>query len=243
MEMESFENNDIAKILNDNFISIKVDKEERPDIDSIYMRVCQAFTGSGGWPTSIFMTPDQKPFFAGTYYPPIKFTNILNVINENWKENRANLVKNSNEAVEFLKSNKYNTIKKNIDLPKLAVSIFKDSFDIKYGGFGEAPKFPTPHNLMFLISYYESTKNISSLEMAEKTLLQMYKGGIFDHIGFGFSRYSTDSYWLAPHFEKMLYDNALLSMAYLLAYESTNNELFKEICKKIFIYVNRELTS
>ncbi len=233
----------MAQVLNSNFIAIKVDKEERPDIDSIYMRVCQAFTGSGGWPTSIFMSPDQKPFFAGTYFPPERFLKILEAIHFNWTTNRVKLLANSDDIISHLSDEKSRHGESESSLAVSAYSMFKHTFDSEYGGFGKAPKFPSPHNLMFLISYGIRKQEKAAVDMAEKTLLQMYKGGIFDHIGFGFSRYSTDKYWLAPHFEKMLYDNALLAMAYLLAYEHTNNPLYKTVAEKIFIYAERELSN
>jgi len=242
MEHESFENEEIAKILNNSFVSIKLDKEERPDIDSVYMRVCQAYTGSGGWPTSIFMSADQKPFFAGTYFPPKNFENLLNQIMFHWKSERAKLSKSGDEIIKYL--NAEAPLRQTPEIATLADNAFltfKRMFDKEYGGFGRAPKFPSPHNLMFLLGYNSYSHN-EAIEMAEKTLLQMYKGGIFDHIGYGFSRYSTDKMWLAPHFEKMLYDNALLAASYTLAYEVTGNALYKEIAGKIFEYISCEMT-
>lgn len=247
MAHESFEDDSVAKILNEKFISIKVDKEERPDIDSIYMNVCQMLTGSGGWPTSIFMTPEQKPFFAGTYFPKesrmgmIGFTDLLLSISKKWVENKTELAEASNEILKAL--NEYKIEKPTIseDLVGDAVVIFKKIFDETYGGFGNAPKFPSPHNLMFLISYYNHKNDQMAMNMVEKTLSQMYKGGIFDHIGFGFSRYSTDRYFLVPHFEKMLYDNALLMLSYTMAYDITKNKLYKTIAQKTADYCLREL--
>lgn len=248
MAHESFENIEVADILNKNFIAIKVDKEERPDVDSIYMNVCQSLTGSGGWPTTIFMSPNQKPFFAGTYFPThsrygmIGFIDLLNNICEQWRENKEELIKSGNEITRLLGEDKTTKSDFTMDLITGAVELYKNSFDKKYGGFGSAPKFPTPHNLIFLMDYYEKTKDELTLEMVEKTLTQMYKGGIFDHIGFGFSRYSTDKYFLAPHFEKMLYDNALLMMSYIRAFDITNNDLYKDVAIKMAEYVLRELT-
>ncbi len=246
---ESFENDEIAEILNRYFISIKVDKEERPDIDSVYMSVCQAFTGSGGWPTSIFMTADQKPFFAGTYFPKtsrdgmIGFKELLIVIHEAWENDRSSLLEQSDKIINHLnKTENYNDNAK-IDLTHSAVSIYRKIYDEKYGGFGRAPKFPTPHNLLFLLSYYERYKDKNCLQMAEHTLTQMYRGGMFDHIGFGFCRYSTDKKFLVPHFEKMLYDNALLILSYCKAYSITNNNLYLEIAEKTADYILREMTS
>ena len=207
---ESFEDEETAKLLNEYFISIKVDKEERPDIDSVYMAVCQAFTGSGGWPTSIFMTADQKPFFAGTYFPKtsrggmIGFRELLLMIHEKWVHDRDMLLKQSDNIIEFLKRQGTASSSSNIDLLQLAVEQYGQFYDKKHGGFGQAPKFPTPHNLLFLLDYYERYNEDICLDMAENTLLSMYRGGIFDHIGFGFCRYSTDEIFLVPHFEKML---------------------------------------
>ncbi len=241
MENESFEDMQVAELLNKDFVSIKVDKEERPDIDSIYMRVCMAYTGSGGWPTSVFLTEEQKPFFAGTYYPKQNFIKLLKIVKTKWDSDKSQLIDSSNEIIGFIDKNE-TVSNKNTSVDE-AFTLFKRSFDNEYGGFGKAPKFPTPHNLMFLMNYYDCKNEKIALDMAEKTLLQMYKGGIFDHIGYGFSRYSTDKYWLAPHFEKMLYDNALLSMAYLHGYELTKNELYCQIAKKTFTYIEREMTS
>ena len=246
---ESFEDEEIAEILNQYFISIKVDKEERPDIDSVYMAVCQAFTGSGGWPTSIFMTADKKPFYAGTYFPKISrggmigFKELLLAINEVWQKDRKSLIAQSDKIISFLNSEEKLSETADLSLAHSAVSIFESIYDEKYGGFGRAPKFPTPHNILFLLSYYELFKEQKCLEMAEHTLLQMYRGGIFDHIGFGFCRYSTDKKFLVPHFEKMLYDNALLIMAFCRAYDITKNQLYLEIAEKTATYILREMTS
>ncbi len=246
---ESFEDEETAELLNRYFISIKVDKEERPDIDSVYMTVCQAFTGSGGWPTSIFMTADKKPFFAGTYFPKtsrggmISFKELLIAINESWKNDKKALTMQSDKLVASLNNVQYNTETAELSLAHSAVSVFERIYDKKNGGFGKAPKFPTPHNILFLLSYYERYKKQECLQMAEHTLLQMYKGGIFDHIGFGFCRYSTDKKFLVPHFEKMLYDNALLMLAYCRLYDTTKNELYLEIAEKTADYILREMTS
>jgi len=246
---ESFEDAQIAELLNRYFISIKVDKEERPDIDSVYMAVCQAFTGSGGWPTSIFMTAEQKPFFAGTYFPKtshkgmIGMRDLLMAIREKWTTDRESLLQQSEGMVAHL--NQPATEQEDVDSDPihLAVDLYKRIYDKEYGGFGHAPKFPTPHNLLFLLSYYQRYKDAACLQMAEHTLLQMYRGGLFDHIGFGFCRYSTDRKFLVPHFEKMLYDNALLILAYCKAYDVTKKELYLEIAEKTADYILREMTS
>ena len=250
MERESFEDIEVAKLLNDSFISIKVDREERTDVDHIYMNICQALTGQGGWPLTIIMTPDRKPFFAGTYFPKKNLygrsgiMDILNITIKKWRDDREHLIDSSNYITDTInQSNARNTnedIRK--DILKVAFKDFLSSFDDKFGGFGTNPKFPMPHNLYFLIRYYHNTNDSQALLMVEKTLENMYRGGIYDHIGFGFSRYSTDKKWLVPHFEKMLYDNALLSIAYLEGYQVTNNKLFAKVSRDIFSYVIREMT-
>ena len=250
MAHESFEDEKTAEILNQYFVSIKVDREERPDIDSVYMSVCQAFTGSGGWPMSIFMTWDKKPFFAGTYFPPKShygmpgFPDLLTAIANQWNNNRRELLQSAEQIIAHLKS--AGSGNKNIDdenLIEQAMQIFSDSFDEINGGFGSAPKFPTPHNLMFLMLYAKQNQNSDALKMVEKTLLQMRKGGIFDHVGYGFSRYSTDKYFLAPHFEKMLYDNALLIIAYSAAYYLTKNKIYLDTAEKTSEYILHEMIS
>jgi len=250
MAHESFENRATAEILNRHFIAIKVDREERPDIDSVYMSVCQAFTGSGGWPMSIFMTPDKKPFFAGTYFPVQPqygrpgFSDLLDAIAGKWAGKRGELLGSADQIIRHLKQGgSSGGAVTGGDLAGKAVRMFSDSFDHTYGGFGTAPKFPVPHNLLFLMLYAKQNHNPDVLGMAEKTLTQMGKGGIFDQVGYGFSRYSTDSRFLAPHFEKMLYDNALLMIAYGAAYTVTNNQAYLDIAQKTAQYVIREMTS
>lgn len=262
MAHESFEDEGVAEILNRHFISIKVDKEERPDIDSIYMSVCQAYTGSGGWPTSIFLTPEQKPFFAGTYFPKtakygqIGFVDLLKIVAKKWQEDRNGLLASAEEIVALLKNREtggsatgtHSGKTENLEqmatgLIEHAIELYKESFDVTYGGFGEAPKFPTPHNLLFLMRQYEKYGDEVALGMVEKTLMQMYRGGIFDHIGGGFARYSTDRYFLALHFEKMLYDNALLIMAYCKAYQLTKKWIYCEVAEKTAEYILREMTT
>ncbi len=246
---ESFEDEETADILNRYFISIKVDKEERPDIDSVYMSVCQAFTGSGGWPTSIFMTADQKPFFAGTYFPKtsgggmIGFKDLLAAVINGWKNDRAVLLEQADRIIGHINRAKACGDNAEIELTHRAVSMYSKVYDAKYGGFGRAPKFPTPHNILFLLSYYERYRDKTSLQMAEHTLLGMYRGGMFDHIGFGFCRYSTDDRFLVPHFEKMLYDNALLILAYSKAYSLSGNSLYLDVAEKTAEYILREMTS
>ncbi len=247
---ESFEDEKTAEILNKHFISIKVDREERPDIDSVYMAVCQAFTGSGGWPMSIFMTWDKKPFFAGTYFPVQSrygmpgFSDLLMTIAKQWEKNQDKLLESADEIMAHLKKENFKNMKHNSEnIIEEAVKHFKYIYDSVYGGFGQAPKFPTPHNLLFLMMYSKINNDTLSMKMVEKTLIQMRKGGIFDHIGGGFSRYSTDKYFLAPHFEKMLYDNALLIIAYSAAYSITKSPIYLNTAKETADYVLREMTS
>lgn len=246
---ESFEDYQTAGLLNKYFISVKVDKEERPDIDSVYMSFCQAFTGSGGWPTSIFMTADRKPFFAGTYFPKTSqggmmgFRELLLAIHEKWISDRDMLIEQSEKVFRHLNRSDVLSDSSDVDLTHLAVRQYAHIYDTEYGGFGRAPKFPTPHTIMFLLGYYERYNTDSCLGMAEYTLLQMYRGGLFDHIGFGFCRYSTDNRFLVPHFEKMLYDNALLILAYCKAYTITKKTLYLEIAEKTASYILREMTS
>ena len=249
MAHESFEDQEIADILNKNFVSIKVDKEERPDIDSIYMAVCQAFTGSGGWPTSIIMTAEQKPFFAGTYLPKISrygmigLRELLLTVQEKWQNDRETLLRSANQITKILNKNQVQWSKADEKILYDAVQLYEKGYDETFGGFGDAPKFPSPHNLLFLMKHHKNTGHREALEMAEKTLVQMYKGGMFDHIGYGFCRYSTDPYFLVPHFEKMLYDNALLILAFCMAYEITENPFYKDVSEKIAFYILTEMTS
>lgn len=249
MARESFEDRATAEVLNQYFVSIKVDKEQRPDIDSIYMAVCQAFTGSGGWPTSIFMTANQKPFFAGTYFPPtsrhgmIGFKELLLKVQESWQSNRENLLQTANEITNGFNQQKIQESQAEEKILDSAVALFRNSYDQEFGGFGNAPKFPAPHNLLFLMQHHKKNDDPQAWEMVKKTLIQMYRGGIFDHIGYGFCRYSTDRYFLVPHFEKMLYDNALLILAYCRAFEISRNPFYREVAEKTASYVLSELTS
>ncbi|MFX0036414.1 MAG: thioredoxin domain-containing protein [Candidatus Hermodarchaeota archaeon] len=251
MAHESFEDKEVAELMNEIFISIKVDREERPDIDKVYMTVCQMMTGSGGWPLTIIMTPDKKPFFAGTYFPKetrfgrIGLIDLFIRIKELWTNQRDELL-NSAEQITFSLQN----LDQEPPGEKLTINILKKTyqqlsiqFDSKNGGFGNRPKFPTPHNLIFLLRYWKRTGDSKALEMVEKTLLEMRKGGIYDHIGFGFHRYSTDSFWFVPHFEKMLYDQALIAIAYIEAYQATKNNLYKRTAQEIFTYVLRDMVS
>ncbi|GIM45115.1 thioredoxin domain-containing protein [Collibacillus ludicampi] len=251
MERESFEDEEVAELLNRHFVAIKVDREERPDVDHIYMTVCQAMTGHGGWPLTVFLTPEKKPFFAGTYFPKhgryghSGLIEILTQIAKLWKEDRERLIRSSERLTEALQPRfgASNEGKLSEEILHQAFQMFCDHFDTRYGGFSDAPKFPTPHNLTFLLRYWKQTGKTKALAMVEKTLEAMHRGGIYDHLGYGFARYSTDDKWLVPHFEKMLYDNALLAIAYLEAFQVTGKETYARIAREIFTYILRDMTS
>ncbi len=252
MEKESFEDEEIAKILNEHFVSIKVDREERPDVDMIYMNFCMMLTGSGGWPLTIFMTPDKKPFYAGTYFPKenkygrIGLKELLLKIVELWQNDNKSILESSEKIFQIIKDTSKNistTEKFEQEVIHNAFNTFRNRYDNINGGFGESPKFPTPHNYIFLLRYYHNTGNKLALEMVEYSATKMRLGGIYDHIGFGFHRYSTDEKWLVPHFEKMLYDQALLSIMYIELYQITKNELYRKTAEEIFDYILRDMTS
>jgi uncharacterized protein YyaL (SSP411 family) len=250
MERESFEDEQIAKIMNEHFVSVKVDREQRPDIDEIYMNAVVMMTGSGGWPLSIFLTPESKPFFGGTYFPPRDnfgrpgFGRVLLSVYEAWKNRRQELVGSASKMGELLQSQINPTDKSNLSAEILddAFTNFRNSFDPVNGGFGNAPKFPQTVNLSLLLGYWHRTADNQALEMVEKTLDAMAAGGIYDHIGGGFHRYSTDARWLVPHFEKMLYDQALLGKVYLQAFQITKKERYAQIAREVFDYVLRDMT-
>ncbi len=251
MEKESFEDDEVAELMNKVFVSIKVDREERPDIDHAYMTVCQMMTGGGGWPLNIVMTPDKKPFFAGTYFPKysrqgrIGLLDLSARIEQLWFNDRAQIDDATEKIVTALNlsTEQDPTGILDLDTLKTAFNQLTQRFDPRYGGFGEVPKFPTPHNILFLLRYWKRSGDEKALQMATMTLDQMRLGGIFDHVGFGFHRYSTDAQWLTPHFEKMLYDQAMLALAYTEAYEATNKISYKKTVEQIFDYVLRDLTS
>lgn len=249
MAHESFEDPETAELLNRWFVSIKVDREERPDLDSVYMAVCQAFTGSGGWPASIFLTPGKRPFFAGTYFPKrrqgnlVSFRELLTVIHEKWERDRSALLGPAEKIMDLLNRPSTADDKAEPELLEDAAGLYRRLFDRENGGFGGAPKFPSPHNLLFLLAYHRRRGSRDCLEMAERTLTQMLRGGLFDHIGGGFCRYSTDERFLVPHFEKMLYDNALLILAYCEAYSDTQKELYLLAAERTADYVLREMTA
>ncbi|MDF2947938.1 MAG: hypothetical protein K0S51_2617 [Bacillales bacterium] len=248
MERESFEDEEIAKLLNMYFVSIKLDREERPDIDTIYMNACQLMTGHGGWPLSVFMTPDKVPYFIGTYFPRDErfgrqgFKEIILSLAEAYRDDREQLDDIGMKLIDGLQSINNAEISdvKEDTIVKCFVD-YANSFDHENGGFGTAPKFPTPHSLTYLLNYYHVKKDDSALKMVTKTLDSLSKGGIYDHIGFGFSRYSTDDKFLIPHFEKMLYDNALLANTYVEAYQVTKDDKYKKTAEEIFTYVLRDM--
>jgi len=248
---ESFEDDDVAKILNESFVSIKVDREERPDIDKIYMSVCQMMTGAGGWPLTIIMSPDKKPFFAGTYIPKsskfqrMGMLQLLPRITQVWKDKQFELLNTADEIILNLQLQSRGSKGNKLDetLLKVTYEQLLRRHDEENGGFSVAPKFPTPHNLLFLLRYWKRYQDAKALEMVEKTLQKMRQGGIYDHVGFGFARYSTDPIWLVPHYEKMLYDQALLALAYLETYQITKNEEYARTAREIFEYVLRDMTS
>ena len=249
MERESFEDEEVAKAMNEAFVSIKVDREERPDIDSIYMRACQRMTGSGGWPLNMIITPDKKPFYAATYIPKeskfgrIGMLEMIPRIKALWSSQRGEVEKLAQQSVSALKDVSTSGDELNEDILHAAYEQLLGMFDEQHGGFGDAPKFPTPHNLTFLLRYWKRTGDKMALFMVEKTLSAMRSGGIYDHIGFGFHRYSVDAKWIVPHFEKMLYDQALLALACTEAYQATGKEEYKKTCQEIFTYVLRNMTS
>jgi len=252
MEEESFEDREVADCLNARFISVKVDKEERPDIDAVYMSVCQTLTGSGGWPTSIFMTPEQKPFFAGTYFPKRRrygqpgLLELLEAIWEKWRKEKAALLESGDRIAAAFAEGARRTVggaAPDREPVENAAAQLALSFDRTYGGFGKPPKFPVPHNLLFLLGCHGLGVSPEALDQVERTLTGMLRGGIFDQVGFGFSRYSTDEKWLAPHFEKMLYDNALLVMALVSCYQVTGTPLYREAAQRTLSYIRREMTA
>jgi len=259
MERESFENEETAKLMNEYFINIKIDREERPDLDHVYMDAVQAMTGSGGWPLNVFLTPETKPFFGGTYFPPVKaynrnsWTDVLESIHHAYKEKKNEIESQAENIIAHLtNSNSFGIPKpnqkesptvftqENVDL--IAENILKQA-DTEYGGFGNAPKFPQTFSIQFLLRHYHFTKDEHALNQALLSLDKMVYGGIYDQIGGGFARYSTDAKWLAPHFEKMLYDNALLVGVLSEAYQLTKNELYAETIHQTMDFIEREMLS
>jgi uncharacterized protein len=251
MAHESFEDETVACLLNDSFVCIKVDREERPDIDNVYMAVCQMITGTGGWPLTIVMTPDKKPFFAGTYIPRegrfgmAGIIDLLQRILHGWRNQKSELIRSAEEISNALITPPLSNGIRSMDEKTLA-SAYEDlltRFDNEFGGFGSAPKFPSPHTLMFLLRCWKRTGNPHALMMVTKTLDEIRVGGIYDQIGYGVHRYSTDARWQVPHFEKMLYDQALLATAYIEAYQATKNRAYRKTAEEILTYILRDMTS
>ena len=251
MEHESFEDEETAKLMNDAFVSIKVDREERPDIDHVYMTVCQMMTGSGGWPLNIIMTPDKKPFFAGTYFPKetrygrMGLDDLTQRIKQLWINRRDEVLQSSDKVMHSLSRLQDDSPGQALDeeVLRTAYRQLSQRYDPRNGGFGSAPKFPTAHNMLFLLRYWKRNGEDAALRMVEHTLQAMRHGGIYDQVGFGFHRYSTDEHWLVPHFEKMLYDQALLAMTYIEAYQATGKEEYAKTAREIFSYVLRDMTA
>ena len=252
MERESFSNREIAAIMNEHFISIKVDREERPDVDEVYMTFVQATTGHGGWPMSVFLTPQLEPFFGGTYFPPQSregrpgFQELLLEIAKQWKNRRQDIVNSAGKLTQALKNRQGTSADESLKLgQKLLEQTYQwysSSYDSREAGFGRAPKFPRPVNFNFLLRYHARTGQKKALEMTTHTLRKMALGGMYDHLGGGFHRYSTDDRWHLPHFEKMLYDQAQLAISYLEAFQITGDDFFADVARDIFHYVLRDMT-
>jgi len=251
MERESFEDFEVAKLMNEAFINVKVDREERPDIDAIYMTVCQMMTGHGGWPLTILMTPDKRPFFAGTYIPKhsvpgrMGMLDMIPRVSQIWRNQRADVNRDAGHIVQALTRTTTADISGEVPSEEIldqAYEGIRDSFDAINGGFGRAPKFPSPTRLRFLLRYWYRTGETEALRMVGQTLTAMRLGGIYDHVGWGFHRYATDTFWIVPHFEKMLYDQAMLALTYTEAYQVTGETLFSQTAHEILRYVLRDLT-
>jgi len=250
MEHESFEDQQIAMIINERFVAIKVDREERPDLDQIYMNATQMMTGRGGWPMSVFLTPGLKPFYCGTYFPPSArggmpgFDDVLRAVYDAWLMRRDQVEQMASQLTEELSRAGQATSPGQLsrDFIEAAVGQLARSFDARWGGFGAAPKFPHPMDLQLLLRYWHRTGHAESLEMVRTTLDRMAAGGIYDHLGGGFARYSVDARWLVPHFEKMLYDNALLAGVYVEAFQATGDANYAQVARETIEYVLRDMT-
>jgi uncharacterized protein YyaL (SSP411 family) len=252
MERESFENEAIAQVMNDHFVCIKVDREERPDVDQIYMSAVQTMTGQGGWPMTVLLTHDGKPFYGGTYYPPDDrygrpgFPRLLMALHDAWTNKRSEIEEQGAALVEHIAASAASSVTESAITPNLfsqAVTALNRNFDSDLGGFGDAPKFPAPMILDFLLMNHRRTGRTDAQKMATFTLDKMAQGGLRDHLGGGFHRYSVDAYWLVPHFEKMLYDNAQLSACYLHAWQATGNENYRRVAEETLDFVRREMTA
>ncbi len=249
MARESFEDAQTARQLNRDFVCVKVDREERPEIDAVYMAACQAMTGGGGWPLTILMTPEQKPFFAGTYFPRERrygqpgLREVLEWVTDLWRHDRQRLLRTGDRVTRALCTARTGeAAEPDRALMRRAYRTLRGQFDPEWGGFGPAPKFPAPHQLLFLMRYGLLEDAPEALSMVQTTLEAMARGGLQDHIGGGFSRYSTEKTWLIPHFEKTLYDNALLILAYLRAFQLTGREQYAQTARRTAVYILRELT-
>ncbi len=251
MAHESFEDKTVARLMNEAFVNIKVDREERPDVDQLYMSVCQMMTGHGGWPLTVLLFPDKRPFFAATYLPKttrhgrLGMLDFIPRVQEAWTNHRGRLGETAEELVHLLQQSSrltINTPNESVDTVAKAFTHLEERFDSQFGGFGNAPKFPSPHTLIFLLRYGHRTGNTHAWDMVAKTLHHMRMGGIWDHLGYGFHRYSTDRVWRLPHFEKMLYDQAMLALAYTEAFEATGDHLFEQTARDILTYVSRDMT-
>ena len=251
MEHESFEDEEVAALMNQHFVSVKVDREERPDIDNVYMTVTQALTGSGGWPMTVVMTPDKRPFFAGTYFPKggrygrPGMMQLVPALGKAWKEERQEALESAAHITDALGRYTGGSPGEGLGAEVLhqAFALMRQRYDSSHGGFAQKPKFPTPHNLSFLLRFWKRTGKKEALAMVEKTLTAMRLGGVYDQIGFGTHRYSTDREWLLPHFEKMLYDQAMVAIANIEAFQATGRETFAGTAREIFSYVLRDMTS
>jgi uncharacterized protein YyaL (SSP411 family) len=250
MERESFEDEEVAQVLNESYVSIKVDREERPDIDELYMKACQAMTGGGGWPLTIVMTPEKIPFFAATYIPRkgqfglSDIITVLNAISTAWKDEQGEIQTITSTIVKDIAAMEIvRPGEPNLKYLDDAFQGLKKTYEEKYGGFEKSPKFPIPHKVIFLLRYWRDTGNPDALKMADWTLTNMMLGGIHDHIGGGFHRYSTDEQWILPHFEKMLYDQALICMAFTEAYLATGKDDFRKVAEGIIDYVLKDMVS
>ncbi|MEW6267529.1 MAG: thioredoxin domain-containing protein [Thermodesulfobacteriota bacterium] len=252
MAHESFEDQDVARTLNERYIALKVDREERPDLDQVYMAACQVLTGQGGWPLTVFLTPEGKPFYAGTYFPRtsrqgrVGLIELLNQLADKWRSHREIVLKAADQLTQALLDPLETEVASSVpgeESLERAGRLLNQAFDQQWGGFGGPPKFPTPHHLNFLLRRHHRSRDRTALPMVDKTLTAMRRGGIYDHLGFGFHRYSVDEKWLAPHFEKMLYDQALLALAYTEAWQVTGRPLYRRTVEEIFSYLRREMTS
>ncbi len=259
MEKESFEDEAVAQIMNENFINIKIDREERPDLDHIYMDAVQAMTGSGGWPLNVFLTPESKPFYGGTYFPPVKafnrssWTDVLHAVKKAWTERKDEINGQAESLTEYLqKANDFGQFKKTKDSNSPEEFSAKEEIDLifqnimkvadtEWGGFGKAPKFPQTFTIQYLLQYYHFTGNEESLQQARLSIDKMLQGGIYDHVAGGIARYSTDTEWLAPHFEKMLYDNALMINILCDAFQITKDDTYEKAIRKTIGFVENEL--